>query len=549
MAMPRPPATEHDRAWSLCMSVTLRFCGAARTVTGSCHLLTTPHGRVLIDCGLFQGPKTLKALNYGDFPFRPADIDAVLLTHAHIDHSGLIPKLVRQGFRGRVLATRGTIDLCSVMLPDAGSIQESEVAALNRRNAARGREEVTPIYTQADAVAAMEVFTPVAYEQWTDVLDGLRVRYWNAGHLLGSASIEIECAGAGAAGAPLRLLLSGDIGPDAKLLQPDPEAPAGFDHVIMEATYGGTDRPAISAAQRRERLAAEVCEAAARGGALIIPAFAVERSQELIVDLVGLMEQRAVPTAPVFLDSPLAIRATEIFRRHADSLDPALPVGRLLGSPHLRCTETVEESKSIARLSGFHIIIAASGMCDAGRIRHHLRNWLWNARATVLLTGYQAQGTLGRFLDDGAKAVRIQGNEIRVAARIRRIDDYSGHADGAELARWLAARRPVRRGVFLVHGEEEALAALQARLAGSVVEAAKLYVPVLDDVYDLGAAAPTPQANAHRRRLAPEAVTRLDWHNDLSRLMLDISDRLEAAADDRARGVIIRRLQRALAGD
>lgn len=528
------------------MSITLRFCGAARTVTGSCHLFTTPTGRFLVDCGLFQGQKTLKELNYGEFPFRAADIDAVLLTHAHIDHSGLIPKLVRHGFAGRILATRGTIDLCSYMLPDAGSIQESEVAALNRRNASRGRGEVEPIYTQADAVAAMQSFSAVSYESWVDVIAGVRARYWNAGHLLGSASIEIEFADAGKTGKPLRVLASGDIGPDAKLLQPDPEAPAGFDHVIMESTYGGTDREPVTPDSRRAHLAAEVRAAAGRGGALLIPAFAVERTQELIVDLVDLMDRGAIPAAPIFLDSPLAIRATEVFRQNAASLDPAVDVGRLLASKHLRFTETVEESKSIAKLSGFHIIIAASGMCDAGRIRHHLRNWLWNARATVLLAGYQAHGTLGRFLVDGAKSVRIQGNQVKVAANIRCIDDYSGHADGAELARWIAARRPVQRGLFLVHGEEEAIAGLNARISERVIPAVKIFEPTLDDIFDLSAAVPTPLVATHRRRLEPEAVTELDWHNDMSKLVLDISDRIEAAADDRTRGVIIRRLQRAL---
>ena len=283
---------------------------------------------------------------------------------------------------------------------------------------------------------------------------GVRARYWNAGHLLGSASIEIECADGAASEQPIRILASGDIGPDAKLLQPDPDAPSGFDYVISEATYGDRERPATTPAERRARLAGEVRDAATRKGALLIPAFAVERTQELIVDLVDLMERGHIPSAPIFLDSPLAIRATEVFRKHAESLDPEVDVQRLLNSSQLRFTETVEESKAIAKLTGFHIVIAASGMCDAGRIRHHLRNWLWNARGTVLLVGFQAQGTLGRFLVDGATAVRIQGNEIKVAATIRTIDEYSGHADGSELARWIAERRPIRRGLFLVHGEE-----------------------------------------------------------------------------------------------
>jgi len=528
------------------MSITVQFCGAARTVTGSCYRFQTPAGTFLVDCGLFQGQKTLKELNYSAFPFRAADIDTVLLTHAHIDHSGLLPKLVREGFGGRILATRGTIDLCSYMLPDSGSIQESEVMALNRRNMARGKPEVSPIYTQADAIASLQAFQPVEYEAWVDVIPGVRARYWNAGHLLGSASIELEFENQNTSTQPLRLLASGDIGPDTKLLQPNPVAPAGFDYIISESTYGDRIRPQTSLQDRRRRLATEVRDAAAAKGALLIPAFAVERTQELIVDLVDLMERGDIPAAPLILDSPLAIRATEVFRKHAASLDPGIDVARLLNSSHLRFTETVDESKSIAKLNGFHIIIAASGMCDAGRIRHHLKHWLWNSRATVLLAGFQARGTLGRFLEDGAKAVRIQGEEIRVAARIRRIEDYSGHADGSELARWLAARRPVQKGIFLVHGEESAITGLFERIADRLIPSAKVFRPVLDDIYDLSTAIPTSLNAAHRRRLTPEAVVALDWHNDMSRLILDINEQIGAAADDRARGVIIRRLRRAL---
>jgi len=243
------------------VSVSVQFCGAARTVTGSCYVFKNEAGQLLVDCGLFQGPKTLKSLNYGAFPFRAADIHTVLLTHAHIDHSGLLPKLMRDGFRGRIMATRGTIDLCSYLLPDAGSIQESEVATLNRRNAARGRAAVNPIYTQSDAMACLELFRSVEYEMWFEVMRGVRARYWNAGHILGSASIELEFAGEGTSGLPLRILASGDIGPNAKLLQPDPQAPAGFDYVISESTYGDGDRPSTTATARRERLAAEVRDA------------------------------------------------------------------------------------------------------------------------------------------------------------------------------------------------------------------------------------------------------------------------------------------------
>ena len=413
-----------------------------------------------------------------------------------------------------------------------------------------GAPPVTPIYTQADAVAALDAFRPVEYETWVRVMPGVRARYWNAGHLLGSASIEIEFAGEGAAGKPLRVLASGDIGPDAKLLR---------------ARSGGADRPRLrdlridlwrrrSAAGHRanrgaQHLAAEVRAAHAAGGALLIPAFAVERTQELIVDLVDLMERGEIPAAPIFLDSPLAIRATEVFRQHADSLEADLDVDRLLDSPHLRCTETVDESKAIAKLTGFHIIIAASGMCDAGRIRHHLKRWLWHAKATVLLVGFQAQGTLGRFLADGAKAVRIQGEEIKVAARIRRLDEYSGHADGPELARWIAARRPIERGVFLVHGEEPALAGLSERIAERTVPAAKVFTPLSGRHLrtDHGG------ADADRRRAPPAAGARGGGQSRLAQRHVEADPRhqraIEAAADDRARGVIIRRLRRALEGE
>lgn len=447
------------------MSVTVRFCGASRTVTGSCYLFETPAGRFLVDCGLFQGQKTLKELNYGNFPFRPADIDAVLLTHAHIDHSGLLPKLVRNGFAGRILATRGTIDLCSYMLPDAGSIQESEVLALNRRNAARGRAEVRPIYTQADAVATLQSFAPVEYEKWVDVIPGVRARYWNAGHLLGSASIEIEVDDRRAPARPIRILASGDIGPDAKLLQPDPDAPSGFDYVISESTYGDRERPPTSPDARRARLAAEVSDAAARKGALLIPAFAVERTQELIVDLVDLMERGQIPPAPIFLDSPLAIRATEVFMRHAESLDPAVDVRRLLSSPQLRFTETVDESKAIAKLTGFHIVIAASGMCDAGRIKHHLRHNISRAECAIVIIGFQAAGTLGRRLVDGDKRVRIFGEELPVRASVHTIGGLSAHADRNAVLGWLRGFQAAPARTFVVHGEAATACGFADRIA------------------------------------------------------------------------------------
>lgn len=524
------------------MSVSVKFCGAAGSVTGACLLFETPTARFLVDCGMFQGAKTLKALNYRAFPFSSRQLDFMLLTHAHIDHSGLIPKLIGDGFAGPVYATRPTVDLCGCMLPDSGYIQEMEVATLNRRNAMRGRPEVEPIYTAADAESAMSAFRSVPYEKWIDPCSGIRARFWNAGHILGSSSIEIEIYDSRA---PLRILVSGDLGPDAKLLHDDPDAPERFDYVICEATYGDRERPRITIEGRRSKLADIAKRTHAAGGALIVPAFAVERAQELIADLVTLMNEGAVPPAPIFLDSPLAIRATDVFVKHAEELTQSLDFRALMRSPYVRMAESVDESKAIHRIKGFHVVVAASGMCDAGRIRHHLRHWLWNARATVLLVGYQAQGTLGRLLRDGAPSVRILGDEIRVGARIEILDDYSAHADREETARWLAARGPIKRGVFFIHGEPPALQAMAGRVARDGIAAGLIAVPSLDDIYELqGVRSHLIMGRAPR--LLPEQVVRLDWHNDLSRLLLDIRERLDAEADDRRRAVVLRRLRRAL---
>ena len=525
------------------MSVRLTFHGAARTVTGSCYLLDTGNARILVDCGMFQGSKTLAELNYRSFPFEPVGITALLLTHAHIDHSGVVPKLVKHGFRGPIHATSATADLCSVMLPDSGHIQEVEVRQLNERNRKRGRPEVEPIYTAADAEAAAGQFRTVEYGAWITPADGVRARYWNAGHLLGSASIEVEVA---APAGPLRLLFSGDIGPANKLLEPDPTAGSDYDYVVCESTYGATDRADETEDGRRQVLAAEIRDASKRGGALLIPSFAVERTQELMTDLTILIDSGALAPMPVFIDSPLAYRATAFFRKHAAALDNGELLLRAFNSSHVRLSQSVEDSKALNRLGGFHVVIAASGMCEAGRIRHHLRNRLWQPNTTVLLAGYQAEGTLGRLLEDGAKRVRIQGEEILVKARIRRIDDYSGHADGPELVAWLKSRLPVSRGVFLTHGEDPAMDGLTAALSQGVVAADLIFRPALDECFDLTAARPELVPAETRRRIEPAAAARLDWHNDLTKLILDVNEAVAEAADEKARGVILRRLRRAL---
>ncbi len=529
------------------MAIRLKFHGAARTVTGSCYLLETGTSKLLIDCGMFQGSKTERELNYRAFPFDPASLTAMILTHAHIDHSGLIPKLVKHGFTQKIYCTHATVDLCGIMLPDSGGIQEMEVMQLNRRRVKRGEAEVEPIYTLEDANKSLENFYGLGFETWFEPAPGIRARFWNAGHLLGSASVEIEVAQAGKP--PVRILFSGDIGPDNKMLQPDPEAPTGFDYVVCESTYGGRDRFERDEAGRREILATEVNEAAKRKGALLIPSFAVERTQELVTDLVLLMEQDKVPRANIFIDSPLASKATRIFTKHAKELQHGEDLSRAFNSPFVRSTESVEDSKALARFSGFRIIVSASGMCEAGRIRHHLKNHLWQNSTTVLLAGFQAEGSLGRILQDGARMVTIMGDEINVAASIRKIEDYSGHADGPELVQWVKERLPIGRSIFLTHGEEEGQMALAADLKGLGLPHDCILIPSLDAVYDLSGEACAFVAEETRPRIDPTMVARLDSHNDLADLVLDIRDIIDKAGDEKARGVIIRRLRKALAGD
>ncbi len=517
------------------MSIRLHFHGAAGSVTGSCFRLETGRASVLVDCGLFQGPKTLKALNYQKFPFDAEAIDAVLLTHAHVDHSGLLPKLMLAGFKGPIHATAGTRDLLAVMLPDAGGIQEHEVDQLNRRFQHRGRDLVEPIYTAADARTCVKQVSKVRLGDWIEVAPGLKARWWEAGHILGSASIEVEIDDDGK---PLRLLFSGDLGPGQSDFAPDPEGPSGVDHLIMESTYGKTERPPLSAAERRRQLAEAVKAAHAAGGPLVIPAFAVERTQELVTDLIALMDDGGAPAAPIFLDSPLAIRASEVFFKRGFNARGENPFSGMRGSSLFHTTESVDESKALERLDGWHIIIAASGMCDAGRIRHHLKRLLWRREATVLLVGYQAAGTLGRFLQEGQKRVRIQGEDIRVRAAVRSLDVYSGHADGPALTAWARARAPVTGRIFLVHGEPDSRKAMVGRLVQAGFDAGRIETPEIDDGFRLTAAA-AELAGDQAPRIAAGAATQPDWHNLRSRLLLDLDEALETAPDDGARQSIL----------
>lgn len=527
------------------MSV-LSFYGAAGCVTGACMLLEAQKSRVLVECGMFQGTKTLKQLNYGEFPFDAASLDAVLLTHAHIDHSGLLPKLRLAGFEGPVFATAGTRDLCEVLLPDAGSIQEIEVSQLNRRNRRRGGAELTPIFTSADARDTLAQFQAVHLKEWVSVAAGFRARWWNAGHILGAASIEVEIKDE-ADEAPLRLCFSGDVGPGDRDLADDPEGPSGIDHLIVESTYGGTEREEFDTATRRRILRDELRTAHAAGGPLLIPAFAVERTQELLVDLLALMESTEAPPGQIFLDSPLAIKATDVFLRSGHRDSGHNPFKGLRESRLLRFTESAAESREIERQRGWHVIIAASGMCDAGRVRGHLRRLLPREDATVLIVGYQAFGTLGRLLLEGRRDVRIQGDEVAVRASIREIDVYSGHADASGLARWVQARTPIAGTVFLNHGEPDSLTALRTRLTTDGLPADRITIAELDQSYRLERNAPAIPEAPTPARLSPESLSRLDWHNQRVSFLAAMQEKLNRAPDDKSRECLLKLLDEALA--
>lgn len=518
------------------MNAKLTFHGAAECVTGSCMLLEAGGARILIDCGMFQGPKTLKGLNYEPFPFSPASLDAVLLTHAHIDHSGLLPKLVRAGYRGPIFTTRGARDLCEVMLADSASIQESEVRHLNRRNAQRGLGPVEPIYTSRDVDHTMRLFERVKFGEPTRIIGCMQATWWPAGHLLGAASIQVQVEDGGEG---LNLLFSGDIGSGRQPFLPHPDGPVGVDHVILESTYGDRERMDLELSARRRALAEELRQARAAGGPLLLPTFAVGRAQELILDLLAVMEAEPQLATDIFLDSPLAIEATDVYLRRGWNPDtnenPFEPLRQATRLHHLR---RPQESDRLERLTGWHIILAGSGMCDAGRIRRHLKRLLWRKEVTVLMTGFMAAGTLGRMLVEGRSAVRIQGEELRVGARIRNLDCYSGHGDATDLVAWLKARSPVGGTVLLNHGEPAALASLSARLAG---DGYRPVTALLDQTYVLGrtSAEPSPSMVA---RVARGQATRPDWHNDRAAFLVSLNERLQALPTDAARARLVERL-------
>ena len=436
----------------------LTFEGAAGRVTGSLHRLESGGKLYLLDCGMFQGRrKEAEQLNR-EFSFPAASIEAVILSHAHIDHSGRLPLLVKEGFRGPIYATPATIDLCRAMLRDTGHIAESDAEFVNRKHPEQ--PPVAPLYTVIDAEATLPLFRPVPYHARTNIGNGLTIELYDAGHILGSASILLK-NGKG------RLAYSGDVGRPGLPIIRDPEPLPPVDYLIMESTYGGRTHPQTGeAAAKLEEILNRTIN---RGGRLIVPAFAVGRTQQLVLLLHQLMNENRIPSVPIFVDSPLAVDVTATFRAHPECFNEETnrylkDNGDPFGFKRLIYIRDVAESKKLNTMTVPLVVIAASGMCEAGRILHHLRNNIGDPRNTVLLTGYQAENTLGRKLQDGVNPVRIFGIPERVEAEIHSLDELSGHADSGELLDWMKPMTPGLKEVFLVHGELEQSNALADRV-------------------------------------------------------------------------------------
>lgn len=463
----------------------ISFYGAARTVTGSCYLLEHDGCRFLVDCGLFQGGKALKERNYVDFPFNPAELDFVLLTHAHIDHSGLIPKLYKQGFKNPIYSTTVTKELAGIMLPDSGYIQESEVERKNRKAARAGEAQLEPIYTVADAQAVLPQFRGVEYGAAFSPAPGLSVTMRDAGHILGSAMLEISYQ---EDGVQRKLVFTGDLGRNDQSIVRDPFQVEAADFLVMESTYGNREHQG-GMEEEMPHFTKIINDTFRRGGNVIIPAFAVDRTQDILYMINELQNKGLIPTGRVYVDSPLAVKATEIyatFPKYYDRLTSKLFHEE--GRPpfmldNLTYTHSVAESQQLNAVQSRAIIISASGMADAGRIKHHLKHNLWRQESSVVFFGYQAEGTLGRRLIDGATKVTIHGESIDVRAEIHNMEGFSAHADKNEMLAWLRGFTTLPGRIFVTHGEESAAEAFAALLRQELQ--ADVAVPALGDIFEL----------------------------------------------------------------
>lgn len=435
---------------------TIRFLGAAGTVTGSKHLVDTGASRVLLDCGLFQGLKRLRERNWVAPPIDVEGLDAVVLSHAHIDHTGYLPALVKHGFGGPVYCTPATADLVSILLPDSAYLQEEQAEHANRYGYSRHRPAL-PLYTQEDAATALELLEPRPFAGPFAVSDDVQVSFAHTGHIMGSASVTLALDGP----KPRTVTFSGDLGRWDRPILHDPQPVAEADVLLLESTYGNRlHRPLVE-----DELGEVVREAASRGGALIVPAFAVGRTQELLWRLRQLEDSGEIPMLPVYVDSPMAINVTELYRRHREEHDLEMAQvmddrGFALRTAEFHFARTAQESKALNDLNGPFVLISASGMITGGRVLHHLKRRLPDHRTTVLLVGYQAAGTRGRTLQDGARELRMHGREVPVRARIETLHGLSAHADRGEILQWLGGFERPPAKIYLVHGEPDAAAAL-----------------------------------------------------------------------------------------
>ena len=447
-------------------AMNITFHGAAGTTTGSQHLIEINGQRVLLDCGLYQGRREDAYDRNKQFPFEPAKVDAVVLSHAHIDHAGNLPNLVKQGFRGNIHSTPATRDLCQIMLADSARIQVGDVEYVNKKRAKKGEPLFTPLYDERDAERCLRQFVTVDYHRPMIVADGVTVQFIDAGHILGSAQVVVDLHER-STGQKKRLLFSGDVGRGSNDLLRDPEIAEGVDAVIMESTYGGREHELNTGA--RDAICRILSDALRNRGRVIIPAFAVERTQQVLVVLHELFQQNRIPYVPVYVDSPLAISATEIFRLHPECFNEEIYEDLFtkenpFGFEGLHMVRQAKDSMKLNEVEGPVIIIAASGMCEAGRVLHHLRNHVGDPGTTVLFVGYCAEHTLGWKLRNGHREVNIFGEPHRVRAQIEMLDSFSGHADHSELLTWFEKITGPKQQVWLVHGEPERSAALREEM-------------------------------------------------------------------------------------
>ncbi len=445
----------------------LRFYGGSRMVTGSNHLIEANGKILMLDCGLIQGGKEEDLMNFKEFPYNPSDVDYLVLSHAHIDHSGRIPKLVNDGFKGRIIATKATTELSKIMLQDSGHIQESEAEWENKKRQRKNMPLVKPLYTVDDALRALTYFEEYYYDQYVEIDDTFTIRFKDAGHIIGSSIVEIWVK---ENNETTKIVFSGDLGVDEKAIINTPEFIESADYLILESTYGNRIHEPYQSAE--EELIKIIEDTAARGGSVIIPAFAVGRTQELIYQLNKYYDRddfEEYKRIPIYIDSPMALRATEMYEKNAELFNEETKERILSGDnpfrfPNIRYVQTSDESKALNKSNYPKVIISASGMADAGRIRHHLKHNLWDSRNTVLFVGYQAQGSTGRRLLEGQKEINILGEEIRVSAEIREIQGLSAHADKNMLLRWVEKIENKPKKIFLVHGEIDALEEMEREI-------------------------------------------------------------------------------------